>query len=122
MVNKDRIIPVTRTDLVSLFCTIYNMSNNDPIVIAPVENGTVPIPGDVSEGTVAIAAEPIKTLPTLPEALNAFYFFPAYDFEDADLYLDQNGNKFVPNPGTLCIYDGGTTIKEVDTQTEYTVE
>jgi len=119
MVNKDRIIPVTRTDLVSLFCTIYNMSNEAPIAIIPVENGTVTIPAGVPEGVVAIAAEPIKTLPNeLPAAMGAFYFFPAYDLEDADLYIDHNGNKFVPNPGTLCAYDG-EVIYEVDTQTEY---
>lgn len=117
MVNKDRIVPVTRTDLVTLFCTTYNMSHENAIRIAQVVDGAPVFPQHVGENDVFIAAEPIKTIGEIPEVA-AFYFLPAYDFETEVQYYDGDGNKFVPNPGVLYIAGEGSII-EVATGFEY---
>lgn len=113
MVNENRIVPVTRTDLVTLFCTAYNMSHENAIRIAEVVDGAPAFPQDIAANDVFIAAEPIKGIQEPPEA--PFFFLPAYDFEiEGTEFADASGNKFVPNPGVLCTLQGAA-IKEVAT-------
>ena len=62
MINKDRIVPVMATDLLSLYGLILKMdSNNSSMVAVDATN-----PGEFTvasgAGSVLIASEPVKSL------------------------------------------------------------
>lgn len=77
MINKDRIIPIEKTDYLSLIATIAKMCEVD-LVIAPVTDGAITAP-DASE--ICLAAEPVKRVNLNTNAGVKIYFVPAHDFE-----------------------------------------
>lgn len=116
MINKDRIVPITRTDLLSLFAAIMNATNDVPLTILPVEDGAVTLPA--GESGAYLAAEPLKTLPTIGAGV-ALMFVPAYDFETALTPVD-DAPEFVANPGNL--YSASSNgVLQLDTGATYTV-
>lgn len=114
MINNDRIVPITRTDLLSFFAAIMNASEN-PIDILPVVDGTVTIP-DGGSGNY-LAAEPLKTLPDV-EAGDILFFVPAYDFE-MTMTAGLGAPEFVANPGNLYMMTS-TGVTQLDTGAQYT--
>lgn len=117
MINKDRIVPITRTDLLSFFAAFYNATTSSmPITILQVADGAVTIP----DGAIGphLAAEPLKTLPTIGENVKLF-FVPAYDFE-MTLTPEEGAPEFVPNPGNLYAASSAGVI-QLDTKARYTV-
>lgn len=118
MINKDRIVPITRTDLLSFFAAFYNATTSSmPITILQVADGAVTIP-DGARGP-HLAAEPLKTLPTIGENVKLF-FVPAYDFEMTLTPVD-DAPEFVANPGNLCSVANGGDVIQLDTNAHYTV-
>jgi len=116
MINKDRIVPITRTDLLSFFAVIYNAVGRDHIQILQVEDGAVTMP-DEATGPY-LAAEPLKTLPTIGEGAQ-LYFVPAYDFE-MTLTPADDAPEFVPYPGNICVASNGRVF-QLDIKKPYTV-
>ena len=115
MINKDRIVPITRTDLLRFFAAIMGAMEHD-FNSLPVEDGAVTLPAGASGEY--IAAEPIKTLPTIGAGVSLF-FVPAYDFE-MTMTPGTGAPEFVPNPGNLyAATSNGVT--QLDTGAEYTV-
>lgn len=116
MINKDRIVPITRTDLLSFFAAIMYATDNT-LDILPVEDGAVTLPAGASGAY--LAAEPLKTLPTIGEGVN-LYFVPAYDFE-MTMTPGTGAPEFVANPGNL--YSATSAgVMQLDTGAEYTAE
>lgn len=79
MVNNNRIVPVQKIDLLSLYATVYNMTHETPINI--LESETVDGQFDVTEAGTYIANQPVKTM-SLPAEGGALVFFVTdYDFD-----------------------------------------
>jgi len=116
MINKDRIVPITRTDLLSFFAAIFNTTAEMPINILQVADGAVELPEGANG--VYLAAEPLKTLPVLGQGVT-LYFVPAYDFEMTMTPMD-DAPEFVPNPGNICAMNSRLVI-QADTGARYTV-
>lgn len=90
MINKDRIIPIQRTDYLSLIGTIFacvgysqvmSLTGLDYVKAKNVE-GDFELPADASSGTAYILTEPAKSIDVTNLVAGAAYFFvPAYNFE-----------------------------------------
>lgn len=81
MINKDRIIPVQKIDLLSLVGTIMNLANISFNVLKSSNvEGTFTVSGSGAAGTFLVN-QPVKTL-DFPAAVTGatIYFVPAYNF------------------------------------------
>lgn len=84
MINKDRIVPVTATDLISLYSVILGFigEGTSPFKIDPATvDGVYDITADLPQGRFAILSQPakeIKIASTIESA--AFFFVPDYNF------------------------------------------
>lgn len=98
MINKDRIVPVTKTDLLTLYATILALGGKTFTVLkADDAEGHFTFP---TQGGTYIAAEPVKSF--TGEPAGEIYFVPTYgcevegvDGKAADLYKI-NPNEVVP--------------------------
>lgn len=102
MINKDRIVPVTKTDLLTLYATILMLSGKPANVLkADDAEGHFTFP--TLAGTY-IAAEPVKSF--AGERIGKIYFVPAYgceiegvNGEATDLYMiDTNSGATAISP------------------------
>lgn len=117
MINKDRIVPITRTDLLSFLAAVNYVSNGTSLNILQVSDGAVTLPDGV-DGP-CLAAEPLKTLPTTISERTGIYFVPAYDFEMTMTPVD-DAPEFVANPGNIYLATSAGVI-QLDTGARYTV-
>jgi len=90
MINKDRIIPIQRTDYLSLIGTIFaTVGLSQTLSLAHLKyvqaknvEGDFELPADASSGTAYILTQPAKSIDLTNIVAGAAYFFvPAYDFE-----------------------------------------
>lgn len=81
MINKDRIVPVTRTDLVSLYALILKVSGTTLTVVSAEDpEGNFELAEAPGSGFV-IANEPVATFDFGADVSAAtVYFVPAYDY------------------------------------------
>lgn len=80
MINENRIVPVTATDLISLYGLILKQdSNNADLTAVQAVNAGV---FEIEDGSdPLLAAEPIKSCNFAEDVTAAtLYFVPAYDF------------------------------------------
>lgn len=106
MINKDRIVPVTATDLISLYSTIIVQQNSS---VKPID--AIDVEGDFSlEGVTdntLIASQPVKRLDVPSDASStSFYFVADYEFEGIFI----NG---VEVPVTVVTMGGYTTNEDI---------
>lgn len=95
MINKDRIVPVTKTDLLTLYFTVLRLTADVGIpqaLDADDADGNFTLPD--TAGATFIASEPVKTFSGVLGENTIVYFIPAYgctiegvDEESADLYV-----------------------------------
>lgn len=116
MINNDRIVPITRTDLLSFFAAIYNALSETPLNILDVSGGGVTLPEGASGAY--LAAEPLTALPTIETAGVTLYFVPAYDFA-MTMTAGGPAPEFVANPGNLYMLTS-TGAVQLDTGVGYT--
>ncbi len=102
MINKDRIVPVTGIDLISLYALILNLTQNVQYTDVIKANGA----GEFSckNGTY-IANEPLKTC-NFTSTEGAVYFVPAYDYAGFTVggepaTLDADGDEVIADGCTL---------------------
>lgn len=77
MINNDRIVPVTATDLISLYGVILSAARKT----LTVANATNPGEFEITATGDQIASEPIATCDFASSATSAnLYFVPAYDY------------------------------------------
>lgn len=120
MINKDRIVPITRTDLLSFFAAALRG-------IDPANNVTnvQPVDGVINLAALSgmnIATEPVKGLVGTPANGAALYCCLDYDFKNPMTATD--GGDFVANPGDIYLVaaiDGQTGAKELGSGRTFTV-
>ena len=81
MINKNRIVPVTKTDLLTLYGTMLAIASISASVLASSDiDGDFSVTGSGSAGTF-LCDQPVKTL-DIPVAVTGctVYFVAAYDF------------------------------------------
>lgn len=114
MINNDRIVPVTRIDLISLYGLILGLTSET----APTKLSD-DIPGDftVSEAGVYLADQPVKTLDFTAES-GTVYFVAAFDFEGikingeaATIETDVETN--VATLYSAVLADGAVTVTKI---------
>lgn len=82
MINKDRIVPVTKTDLLTLLGTVLGLIGTSYTVLtADTVNGDFDLTGSGAVGN-KLCAEPVKALNFHTGVTSGtVYFVAAYDFE-----------------------------------------
>lgn len=77
MINTDRIVPITKEDLISMYGLILLQASANSSMTALQAND---VEGDFSCGTgIHLAAEPVKTC-DFTGASGTLYFVPAFDY------------------------------------------
>ncbi|MBR4210179.1 MAG: hypothetical protein IKQ96_08210 [Lachnospiraceae bacterium] len=119
MVNNDRIVPVQKIDLLSLYATVMGLANITAAILkANGVEGIFSVTGSGSAGTF-LANQPVKTL-DFPAAVTGatVYFVAGYDFAGLKVagaaptfnssYLDNDD--VLPDGVTLykAVLSGGT--------------
>lgn len=95
--NKDRIVPVTKTDLLTLYATMLKLIGRPAIEYLQPDNvdGDYTLPAEPTDehAQAYFCIEPVRSF-TIPEgatALPGIYFVPAYSFEGIDR-VDPDGS------------------------------
>ena len=122
MINKDRIIPVQKIDLLSLIGTFMNIANVSYSVLKASDvEGTFAVSGSGSAGTFLVN-QPVMTL-DFPAAVTGatVYFVPAYSFTGltvagASATIAAGSAKIEPNGASLykaVLSSGEVTVTAV---------
>lgn len=118
MINTDRIVPITKTDLISMYGLILLQASANSGMTAIQAND---VEGDFSCGTgIHIAAQPVKTC-DFTGASGTLYFVPAYDYAGftkggAAVTIADNDVEVAPDGHTLykaVLASGTVTITQV---------
>lgn len=101
MINSDRIVPVTKTDLLTLYGNILKIAGTEITALTTeTTDGTFAITED---GTV-IANEPVKSCSVVAGTYATMYFIPTYDYEGftiAGAPVTTTGDTVDPDGATL---------------------
>ena len=114
MINTDRIVPVTATDLISLYGLIARVyasaEEYDLVAIDAVDTeGNFELTEALAEATIGIASEPVATFDFGEDVTAATVFFvPAYDY--AGFTID----------GSAATMGGSSVDVDADGRTLYT--
>lgn len=121
MINEDRIVSVTKTDLLSLYGVILKVANVNVAKLDATATGTFKISSALTTDHV-LADEPVKSLDIASTVTSAsIYFVPAYDFEgftvggasatmaSASVDVEADGNTLY----LAVLADGEITISKV---------
>ena len=121
MINEDRIVSVTKTDLLSLYGVILKVANVDVAKLDATATGTFKISSALTTDYV-LADEPVKSLDIASTVTSAsIYFVAAYDFEgftvggasatiaSASADVEKDGNTLY----LAVLADGEITISKV---------
>ena len=121
MINEDRIVSVTKTDLLSLYGVILKAANVNVAKLDATATGTFKISSALKTDYV-LADEPVKSLDIASTVTSAsIYFVPAYDFEgftvggasatiaSASVDVDADGNTLY----LAVLADGEITVSKV---------
>lgn len=121
MINEDRIVSVTKTDLLSLYGVILKVANVNVAKLDATAAGTFKI-SEASTTDYVLADEPVKSLDIASTVTSAsVYFVPAYDFEgftvggasatiaSASVDVEKDGNTLY----LAVLADGEITISKV---------
>lgn len=113
MINTDRIIPVTKTDLISLYGVIMSLANVSAEALDPVNPGEFKVD---SGDTPYLANEPLASLDfDASVETGTVYFVPAYDY----VGFTKDGAA-IPNGGDV-VPDGASLYKAVLASNEVSV-
>lgn len=93
MINKDRIVPVNNTDLLTLYALIIGISEDQPLNFLPVGTDSgADFPESGDEDAIYFCTEPVKVVrANMGEGEQpswALEFIPAYDFEGIVVEVD----------------------------------
>ena len=105
MINENRIVPVTATDLITLYGLILLQDSNNSAMTA-LQAATTDGQFTVSTTGIKLAAEPVKTVNFTAES-GTLFFVPAYDYAGFSV----NGTAVTPSGDVDA--DGRTLYKAV---------
>ena len=81
MINNDRIVPVTKTDLITLYGNILTLAGSTVAALEATAPGVFEVAEAPQSGSL-LAAEPVKTLDIDADvSAVTIYFVAGYDFE-----------------------------------------
>ena len=116
MVNYDRIVPVEKIDLLSLYGTILNIAN---ISYYPLECENVEGNFIVEANSTYLACQPVKTLDFGEATAATVYFVAAYDYKEIKINgetVSTEGHGVMANGATLhkaVLADSAVTVSLV---------
>ena len=106
MINTDRIVPIQKIDLISMYGLILKLAAST----APTKLDSVTIDGEFSQTTnsaTVLCSEPLKSLNFGSDVTAAtVYFVPAYDYEGFSI----NGTAATPTEGSAAVNPDGVTL------------
>lgn len=106
MINNDRIVPVTKTDLLSLIGTILTLNSTSYSVIASDVEGNFDVTGSGAAGNL-LANQPVKTVDFGENVTTAtVYFVAGYDF----VGFTNNGEAATIASGSVEVKPDGATL------------
>ena len=117
MINTDRIVPVTVTDLLTLYGNILTIAGTTVTAVQATNPGIFEV-GE-ADGTL-LAAEPVATMDFAKDVTEAtVYFIPAYNYSGFTVNgvaITTEGVEVEPDGKTLytaTLADGAVTIAQV---------
>ena len=117
MINTDRIVPVTATDLLTLYGTVLKIANVSISAVDAAHPGVFEL---TSGSGNLLASEPVKSLDFGNDVSSAVvYFIPAYDYKGfsvAGTAVTTSGADVDPDGRTLytaTLSGGNVTIAKV---------
>lgn len=118
MINKDRIVPVTATDLITLYSVILTGMGNTIYKLEPVAPGIFEINTDAESGLVC--TEPVKEL-TFDAGVSdsEFFFLADYDFKgffQSGAELSVSGDEIIPDgvtPYAAVLGSGAVAVSKI---------
>lgn len=115
MINNDRIVPVQKIDLLSLYATIIAIADEEQPLIIESEDVAGTFGADSDNNSMSsICNQPVKTLDIMDEMTGgSIYFVAAHDFE----WVKYN-DEVVVEPSNV-ITDAATLYKIVITGGEF---
>lgn len=106
MINSNRIVSVTRTDLITLYGTAMKLAGTSVSAVQATDPGVFAVTGTGSIGNV-LAAEPVKVLDFVSGVTAAVAYFVAdYDFEGFKVA----GTAVTPQPGSATVDKDAATL------------
>lgn len=106
MINTDRIVPITKTDLLTAYGTMMKLAGTSVSALAASAPGEFTATGSGSIGNL-LAAEPLKKLNFASGVTAAVVYFVAdYDFDG--FYI--NGTYEEPAGGSATVNKDGATL------------
>ena len=127
MINKNRVVPVQKTDLLTLIGTMLTLAGTSYTVLEAIDvRGTFEVSGDGAAGN-KLANQPLSSLDFKAGITSGvIYFIPSYDYEGIKVagasatITDQSA---VVNPDGVTLYkaelsDGSVTITSISPQAE----
>ena len=106
MINENRIVPVTKSDLLSIYANMCIISGKDVTVVHASNIGVFSITDDLTIDDYVVCAEPVKSVELNDNTAGNVLFIPAVDFDG--FYAD----------GVKITFDGGAEV-EADGATLY---
>lgn len=104
MINTERIVPVTASDLISIYGTMMKLAGTSVTAIQASDPGVFAMTS--GSGNV-LAAEPVKSFNFGSSVSSAVaYFVPAYDYDGFQI----NGTKVTPAAGSVTVDPDGRTL------------
>lgn len=104
MINANRIVPVTASDLISIYGTMMKLAGTSVTAIQASDPGVFAMTS--GSGNV-LAAEPVKSFNFGSSVSSAVaYFVPAYDYDGFQI----NGTKVTPAEGSTSVDPDGRTL------------
>lgn len=107
MINKDRIVPIQKTDLLSLIGTVLTIANVSYGVIASTDvEGNFEVTGSGAAGN-KLANQPVKSLDFKSGVTSGtVYFVAAYDYEGFKVA----GAAATYGDGSVTVVNDGATL------------
>lgn len=103
MVNNDRIVPVTKTDLLTLYKSIFTIANVTTTILEATTPGVFSV---TSAANAILCAEPVKTLDIDATASSVtaatIYFLAALDYKGFSI----DGTAETPAAGSVDVVPG----------------
>lgn len=104
MINTNRIVPVTSTDLITLYGTIMKLAGTSVTAVNAANPGEFAL---TSGSGNLLASEPLKSLDFGSSVTSAVvYFVPAYDYKGFSI----SGVSETPAAGSVDIDPDGRTL------------
>ena len=120
MINKDRVVPVTAIDLLSLYALILKAAGKTITAVDAADNAVGDFVIDENPATDLIASEPVKSFDFAGTTSAAVvYFVPTYDYEGfkiAGAAVTATGDEVVADHANLykaTLATGAVAIEKV---------